>query len=107
MKHFKLTFLLAILMSMIAVNSFAHDFEENGIYYKYREDGTVSVTFRGDYPGSYDNGYTGIIEIPYYVSGGRVTCIGSHAFYNCSGLTSVIIPNSVTLIDWAAFADCI
>ena len=37
---------------------------------------------------------------------GEVTTIGSHAFYNCSSLTSITIPNSVTTIgDWA-FARC-
>ncbi len=32
--------------------------------------------------------------------------IGSHAFYYCSGLTSVTIPNSVTSIGDCAFSDC-
>ena len=36
-----------------------------------------------------------------------VTSIGKCAFYNCSGLTSVTIPNSVTLIDGGAFFHCI
>jgi hypothetical protein len=35
-----------------------------------------------------------------------VTSIGNEAFYNCSGLTSVVIPNSVTTIDAGAFANC-
>jgi hypothetical protein len=32
--------------------------------------------------------------------------IGTNAFYNCTGLTSVTIPNSVTFIDNLAFAGC-
>ena len=35
-----------------------------------------------------------------------VTAIGKQAFYHCSGLTSVTIPNSLTAIGYEAFADC-
>ena len=35
-----------------------------------------------------------------------VASIGAHAFYDCSGLTSVTIPNSVTSIRKAAFCNC-
>ena len=36
----------------------------------------------------------------------RYTSIGIYAFYGCSGLTSITIPNSVTSIEVSAFADC-
>ena len=37
---------------------------------------------------------------------GNVTSIGENAFYGCSGLTSITIPNSVTSIGYMAFRNC-
>ena len=45
-------------------------------------------------------------EITEYVVPEGVTSIGSSAFRNCTGLTSVTIANSVTTIDNWAFSDC-
>ena len=54
--------------------------------------------------------YSGKVVIPESVehegTAYSVTSIGSHAFYGCSGLTSVTIPNSVTSIGESAFEDC-
>ena len=45
-------------------------------------------------------------EVKDLVIPNSVTSIGSHAFYYCSGLTSVTIPNSVTSIGKSAFEGC-
>ncbi|MBP5509305.1 MAG: leucine-rich repeat domain-containing protein, partial [Kiritimatiellae bacterium] len=49
---------------------------------------------------------TGAITIPSTLGGKTVTSIGWSAFYGCSGLTSVTIPDSVTNIGYSAFHGC-
>ena len=54
--------------------------------------------------------YSGDIVVPdeiiYNAVTYRVTSIGYYAFYGCSGLTSIGIPNSVTSIGYYAFSGC-
>jgi uncharacterized repeat protein (TIGR02543 family) len=49
----------------------------------------------------YPSGKTGAFTIPY-----GVTDIGDHAFYNCTGLTGIIISSNVTGIGNQAFSNC-
>ena len=48
----------------------------------------------------------GHLVIPGIIDGMEVREIGHSAFYNCSGLTSVTIPDSVTRIGYEAFYGC-
>ena len=52
-----------------------------------------------------EDGVTEVV-IPSTIDGKPVTEIGDHAFYRCTGLTSVVIPNSVIEIGDHAFAGC-
>ena len=102
-----------ILLPLVAS---AHDIEVKNadgvtIYYNYINNGTeLEVTFRGSKHNSFSNEYQGNVAIPeevtYMNRTRKVTSIGDHAFYDCSGLTSVTIPNSVTSIGIYAFYRC-
>ena len=108
----RLLSLTALLL--LAVASFAHDFEVDGIYYviisSSSNSPTVSVSYKGTSYNSYSNEYTGSVTIPETVTYSgvtySVTSIDSYAFYKCSGLTSVNIPESLTNIGGQAFRGC-
>ena len=109
MKTIKL-FLTAIAVLLCSVMANAHDFEVDGIYYNIISSDAVEVTFKGAKENSYDNEYMYRIVIPstvtYEENVYRVTRIGSNAFYFCTSLTSVVIPEGVTSIKSFAFYRC-
>ena len=51
-------------------------------------------------------GPSGEVIIPSEIEGKPVTTIRWYAFYDCTSLTSVVIPESVTTIGKCAFAGC-
>lgn len=83
---------------------FAYDFSQNGLDYDIlsTEDKTCEVS-------DCSSNLSTVVIPSTVVNNGTtytVTSIGNYAFYGCSGLTAVEIPNSVTSIgDWA-FSDC-
>ena len=104
------TWLATIAVLLCSITANAHDFVVDGIYYNKTSNTEVSVTYRGSYYNDYSNEYSDNVVIPSTVtySGNEysVTSIGDGAFYYCSGLTSVTIPNSVTSIGDGAFSYC-
>ncbi len=104
------TQLASLLLLLLLPNiSVAHDFEVNGIYYNIDGDNAV-VTYKGTSYYHYSDEYSGEVTIPSSVTHDgttyNVNSIGQYAFNNCSGLTNVIIPNSVTSIGYSAFYGC-
>ena len=100
----KLFFILAFALS-VASNAFAEEVQIDGLWYNLS--GTTAKVIQ------YKNAvkYSGDIVIPNIVSYDNtyynVTTIGDRAFQNCSGLTSIIIPNSIATIGDYTFSGCI
>ena len=99
----KLNLLFCACMMALAVHA-QDKFNVNGIYYLTTGGSTCEVTYKSmDGEGYPSSDYTGAITIPSTVTYGgvtyAVTCIGYGAFYECDGLTSIILPSSVTRID--------
>lgn len=97
---------LCFLFTFATINGWAYDFMKNGIFYNIISETKVSVA---------EGEYSGDIVLPETVSIGsttyKVTQIDGHAFCNCTGLTSIVISNTITDIGvsnyaWGPFRGC-
>ena len=123
LNHTLRTILLVLAFIGTASTALAYDFEVDGIYYNIDGD-EVSVTYH-DYSRiqvttssgtywfenhyNYYAGYSNQVIIPETVTYNNmtycVTKIGDHAFAECGGI-SVIIPNTITVIEDGVFSGC-
>ena len=108
MKHYLPNSLRALCLSLAVLLSLpmlAIEIEIEGINYEL-----VSKAKQAIVKAKSSGMYSGEVVIPESVEHGgitySVTSIGDWAFKNCSGLTSVTIPNSVTSIGQRAFENC-
>ena len=104
LKQSCIAILLTMLLGMVGGKAVAHDIavaNQDGvtIYYSWINNNTeLAVSFQGDSYDAYADEYSGNIVIPESVEYGGL--------YDCSRVTSVAIPNSVTSIYGCAFGWC-
>ena len=104
--------LLSYIFVLLSLSVSAHDFAVGGVYYNIVSsvNHTVEVTFLGPYFDSSENEYRGTVTIPSTVTYEevqyRVINIGDEAFYDCTSLTAVVIPEGVTGIGASSFRQC-
>ena len=86
---------------------------DTGYTWTYRLNGGTAEILglrEGSYVVHYYSGITpdpsGHVTVPSAIEGVPVTKIGWYAFFNCRGMTSLTIPDSVTGIDSHAFEEC-
>ena len=98
--------LTVVLLSLMGTTAQAYDFAVDGIYYSII-DGGVAATY-GDVAGMAS--YTGDVTIPATVTNGentyQVIAIDQYAFYNCTELSSIVLPEGITSIGFSAFFRC-
>ena len=101
--------LLLVLIGLLQLNnSFAYDFEVDGIYYNILSESEVEVTNKA-VSAIVSGFYSGDVVIPEKVtySGNtyRVTAIGEYAFYHCENtVNSITLPNTIVKIGMSAFS---
>ena len=99
--------IIAVAMMLLSLQAMAYDFsythQGKTLYYDITSSNSVKVA-------ACDTTVNGDVVIPssleYNGTTYSVTSIGNGAFRECSGLTSVSIPNSVTSIGYSAFYGC-
>jgi hypothetical protein len=107
----QLSIIFALLLLSLAASADIYQDPETKVNYEYTPGQREASVVAGTYSGAGSPDATGDITIlsSFTVDGNEyfVTSIGNYAFWYCSGLTAITIPNSVTSIGNNAFDGCI
>ncbi len=90
---------LCLLCGVLPLGTISANALTSGKYTYTVENGEATIT-------DVDTSISGNVTIPSTLGGYPVISIGDYAFYSCSYLTSITIPNSVTSIGAFAFSNC-
>ncbi len=97
---------MGFIVALTAIPLFSDTATIDGIMWNYQVNDGEAEIFGGYGVSAIPKDTSGSITIPSSLGGCPVTSIGFSAFFNCYGLTSVTIPNSVTSIGDSAFSYC-
>ena len=90
---------MGTVLSASAIVPYSYDGSTyEGLYYNVTDTGEIEIA------GCYE--YVRKVNIPIEIDGKSVTSIGEYAFYKCTSLTEITIPDSVTSIGEYAFYKC-
>lgn len=99
---------VCLLLGCVSM-AIGHDFEVDGIYYNYNDDGISVIVTAKDVNYSWLV-YKDVVSVPEQVTYGgmtyTVTGVDDKAFYSCQSLKGVELPSSITVIGVNAFASC-
>lgn len=102
--------LMLALVPHLYASAANYNFESDGLYYNILSEEERTIEVAQPIGLAHGNCVQGDLEVPrevvYESNTYTVTSIGKQAFWNCSGLTSVTIPNSVESIGVRAFSNC-
>lgn len=100
--HVFLAVLLSVIMifSVLPMSAFAEEHGNDGTFYYFAENGEATIQYL------LDTGTVGVVEVPATIGGYPVTGIWDYAFENCTGVTGVVLPDSLNMISDGAFAGC-
>lgn len=101
--------IFTLVLALCSLSAWAHDFEVDGIYYHIVGKDSVEVTFKDEFYHSVANEYVDTVVVPatvdYEGTVFGVVNLGQFAFAQCELLKAVVFTD-IERISWGAFWEC-